>query len=191
MQKPDREEGRNVQPSDHALTNVRASASNRVLEIIQAQTDEDIEEARRLFREYESWLGLDLCFQGFEQELRDLPGKYAQPEGRLLLAKLDGNVAGCIAMRKLDPGVCEMKRLFVRDAFRGHGIGEKLITRLINEARAEDYRTMRLDTFPPKMAKAVSLYESHGFHPIPAYYDNPHEGVLYMELDLLNYIQQK
>jgi len=155
-----------------------------VVTIVQAETDEEIEEARRLFREYESWLGLDLCFQGFEQELRDLTGKYVPPDGRLLLAKLDGARAGCIAMRKLEDGVCEMKRLFVRDAFRGHRIGEKLITRLIEEARAENYRAMRLDTFPPKMGKAVSLYESHGFRPIPAYYDNPHEGVLYMELEL-------
>jgi len=155
-----------------------------VVTIVQAETDEEIEEARRLFREYESWLGLDLCFQGFEQELSDLPGKYVPPDGRLLLAKLDDDVAGCIAMRKLEDGVCEMKRLFVRDAFRGHRIGDKLITRLIEEARAENYRAMRLDTFPPKMGKAVSLYESHGFRPIPAYYDNPHEGVLYMELEL-------
>ena len=156
-----------------------------VLTIAQASTDEDIIEARLLFREYEAWLGLDLCFQGFEQELRDLPGKYVPPDGRLLLAKLDGDVAGCIAMRRLEDGICEMKRLFVRDAFRGQRLGEQLITRLIDEARTEAYRAMRLDTFPPKMGKALSLYESHGFYPIPPYYDNPHEGVLYMELDLV------
>lgn len=136
------------------------------------------------FGNTKSWFGLDLCFQGFEQELRDLPGKYVPPDGRLLLAKLDGNFAGCIAMRKLEDGVCEMKRLFVRDAFRGRGIGAMLISRLIGEARLENYRAMRLDTFQLKMGKAVSLYESYGFHPIPPYYDNPHEGVLYMELDL-------
>ena len=152
--------------------------------IIQAKTGHDIDQARILFREYESWLGLDLCFQGFEEELRDLPGKYVPPEGRLLLAKLDDDVAGCIALRRLEEGVCEMKRLFVRDAFRGQSIGEKLITRLISEARQENYRAMRLDTFPPKMGKAVSLYESYGFSPIEPYYDNPHDGVLYMELEL-------
>ena len=155
-----------------------------MLTIAQAETVEEIEEARRLFREYEAWLGLDLCFQGFEEELRDLPGKYTPPDGRLLLAKLDENVAGCVAMRKLSDGICEMKRLFVRDAFRGHHIGEKLITKVIEEARNENYRAMRLDTFPPKMGKAVRLYEAHGFCPIPAYYNNPYAGVLFMELKL-------
>ena len=155
-----------------------------MLKIGQVQLSADVERARELFREYEAWLGLDLCFQGFEQELRDLPGKYVPPDGRLLLAKLDRDVAGCIAMRKLEDGICEMKRLFVRDAFRGQRIGEKLITRLIEEARVANYRAMRLDTFPPKMGKAVSLYESHGFRSIPAYYENPHDGVLYMQLEL-------
>lgn len=155
-----------------------------VVTIAQIKNDDEISEARLLFREYEAWLGLDLCFQGFEQELRDLPGKYVPPEGRLLLAKLGNEVAGCIAMRKLGKGICEMKRLFVRDTFRGHGIGEKLIHTLIEEARAENYRAMRLDTFPPKMGKAVSLYTSHGFYPIDSYYENPHEDVLFMELDL-------
>jgi putative acetyltransferase len=155
-----------------------------MVNIVQAATDAQIDQARELFREYEAWLGLDLCFQGFEEELRDLPGKYAQPEGRLYLAHVEDSLAGCIAMRKLEDGICEMKRLFVRDGFRGHRIGVQLIERLIAEARKEHYSKMRLDTFPPKMGKAVSLYESHGFHPIPAYYDNPYEGVLFMELDL-------
>jgi len=155
-----------------------------VLKIIQAESDDRINDARRLFREYEAWLGMDLCFQGFEQELNDLPGKYSNPEGRLFLAFSDDKLAGCIAMRKLDDGICEMKRLFVRDGFRGKQIGVQLIEKLIDEARVEGYLKMRLDTFPPKMGKAVSLYESHGFRPIPAYYDNPHDGVLYLELDL-------
>lgn len=155
-----------------------------VVTIVQATSGEQIEQARRLFREYEAWLGLDLCFQGFEQELAELPGKYAKPHGRLLLAYSDDKLAGCIAMRKLKNGICEMKRLFVRDSFRGQQIGVKLIEQLIADARSEGYRKMRLDTFPPKMGKAVSLYGSHGFRPISPYYDNPHEGVLYMELDL-------
>jgi GNAT superfamily N-acetyltransferase len=154
------------------------------LRIVQAISEEEISQARQLFREYETWLGMDLCFQGFEDELRELPGKYAKPEGRLLLAYSDEELAGCIAMRKLEDGICEMKRLFVRDAARGQGIGIQLIEKLINEARKENYVTMRLDTFPPKMGKAVSLYESHGFRPIPPYYHNPHEGVLFMELSL-------
>jgi len=155
-----------------------------MLAIIQAERAEDIEQARVLFREYEAWLGLDLCFQGFEQELAELPGKYAKPSGRLLLAFSDEKLAGCIALRKIEDGVCEMKRLFVRDGFRGQKIGVHLIEKLIDEARKENYSKMRLDTFPPKMGNAVSLYESHGFRPIEAYYNNPHEGVLFMELKL-------
>ena len=155
-----------------------------MLEIKQAVTDRQIEGARSLFREYETWLDLDLCFQGFEAELEGLPGKYALPSGRLLLAYKDEKLAGCIAMRKLDDGICEMKRLFVRNNFRGHKIGVQLIERLIADARDIGYEKMRLDTFPAKMEKAVSLYESHGFLRIEPYYDNPHDGVLFMELDL-------
>lgn len=155
-----------------------------MLEIIQAATSEQIDEARSLFREYEAWLGLDLCFQGFEAELDGLPGKYALPDGRLLLAFPEKKLAGCIALRKLDEGICEMKRLFVRDEFRGHKIGVQLIERLIADARDIGYKKMRLDTYPQKMGKAVSLYESHGFRSIESYYDNPYEGVLFMEKKL-------
>lgn len=155
-----------------------------MVKIYQASAAEQLENARELFREYEAWLGLDLCFQGFEEELRNLPGKYAKPEGRLLLVEADGRLAGCIAMRKLEDGVCEMKRLFVRDGFRGMRIGNSLIEWLINEARSSGYAKMRLDTFPAKMGKAVKLYASHGFREIGPYYSNPHEGVLFMELDL-------
>jgi putative acetyltransferase len=152
--------------------------------IIQAENDSRIAEARRLFREYESWLGLDLCFQGFEQELKGLPGKYAPPNGRLYIAVADNTVAGCIALRKLDNGVCEMKRLYVRDEYRGRSIGKLLIDKVIEEARAAGYQKMRLDTYPPKMANAVGLYKAHGFREIAPYYENPYEGVLFMELDL-------
>jgi GNAT superfamily N-acetyltransferase len=152
--------------------------------IIQAHTPDQIETARLLFREYEEWLDMDLCFQDFETEVATLPGKYAEPEGRLLLAQKDGKTAGCIALRKIDDDVCEMKRLFVRDEFRGHGLGLLLVEKVISEARAAGYLKMRLDTFPPKMGKAVKLYESHGFREIAPYYNNPHTGVLFMELDL-------
>lgn len=155
-----------------------------MLTIKQAETQTEIDAARILFREYESWLGLDLCFQGFEAELAGLLGKYALPDGRLLLAYWNSELAGCVAMRKLADGICEMKRLFVRDQFRGRKIGQSLIVSLIDAARASGYNTMRLDTFPPRMEKAVSLYESHGFMPIARYYDNPHERVLFMELAL-------
>jgi GNAT superfamily N-acetyltransferase len=154
------------------------------IEIHQANTDDDIASTREIFREYEAWLGLDLCFQGFEEELKDLPGKYAMPSGRLYLAYSDGALAGCIALRSLGDNVCEMKRLFVRDKFRGQQIGRLLIEKLIADAKEIGYESMRLDTFPPKMGKAVQLYEWYGFREIPAYYDNPNEGVLFMELTL-------
>jgi ribosomal protein S18 acetylase RimI-like enzyme len=155
------------------------------IEIIQAETPAHIEQARALFREYEAWLGLNLCFQNFAEELAGLPGRYAAPDGRLFLAFADGErLAGCIALRKLEDGICEMKRLFVREDFRGRKIGSILIEKLIKEARAIGYRKMRLDTYPPKMAKAVRLYESHGFREIPPYYHNPFGETLYMEKDL-------
>lgn len=156
----------------------------RAIKVYQAETETDVDTARTIFREYEAWLGLDLCFQGFEDELKNLPGKYSQPRGRLYLAADGDTVAGCIALRPLESSVCEMKRLFVRDEFRGMQIGKLLIDRLIEDARKIGYESMRLDTFPPKMGKAVRLYESYGFREIAPYYDNPNEGVLFMELNL-------
>ena len=153
-------------------------------EITLATSAKQIEEARSLFREYEAWLGMSLCFQSFEEEVAGLPGKYAPPIGRLYLAYVDGEPAGCIALRKLEPGICEMKRLFLRDSARGRGIGVRLIEQVIADAQDIGYAKMRLDTYPPKMGKAVSLYEAHGFHVIPPYYHNPHEGVLFMEKTL-------
>ncbi|CAN5871808.1 GNAT family N-acetyltransferase [soil metagenome] len=155
---------------------------NQKIEIIQAQTFEQIEQARMLFREYEAWFGLKLCFQNFDEEIENLPGKYAPPDGRLFLALADGGkLAGCIALRKLEEKICEMKRLFVREDFRGAGIGKILIEKLIGEARKIGYEKMRLDTFPPKMSKAVSLYESYGFYEIKPYYHNPYGETLFME----------
>jgi GNAT superfamily N-acetyltransferase len=150
----------------------------------QAESEADVTDVRKIFREYESWLGLDLCFQGFEDELKNLPGKYAAPDGRLYLARVDDVIAGCIALRPLESNACEMKRLFVRERFRGLRIGRILIERVIDDAREIGYAAMRLDTFPPKMGKAVQLYESYGFREIPPYYNNPNEGVLFMELQL-------
>ena len=152
-----------------------------MIEIVQAESESQIESAKTLFREYESWSEMDLCFQGFEEELHGLPGKYAKPAGRLLLAYSDGDLAGCIAMRKLEDRVCEMKRLYVRGGFRGQKIGVQLIDKLIEEAKREGYAKMRLDTFPSKMGKAVSLYETHGFYEIPPYYENPYDGVLFLK----------
>lgn len=150
----------------------------------QAETEADVAAAREIFREYETWLGLDLCFQGFEEELKNLPGKYTPPRGRLYLASDNDEIAGCIALRQIGEDACEMKRLFVREKFRGRRVGKLLIDRVIADAREIGYSRMRLDTFPPKMGKAVQLYEAYGFRKIPPYYENPNEGVLFMELQL-------
>lgn len=155
-----------------------------MIEIIQAESSEQIEAAQTLFREYEASLEIRLCFQNFDEEVANLPGKYAAPEGRLFLAYADEKLAGCIALRKLETGVCEMKRLFVREDFRGRKIGVLLIEKLIEEARKISYERMRLDTLPSKMANAVKLYESYGFRPIAPYYDNPFKETLFMELAL-------
>ena len=137
-----------------------------MLTIIQAETDEQIAEARTLFREYEAWLGMSLCFQGFEEELATLPGKYATPTGRLLLAYSDDKLAGCIASRPLkEDGVCEMKRLFVRDGFRGQQIGLHLIERVIAEASEIGYSKMRLDTHPEKMSESREALQSRTASP--------------------------
>ncbi len=155
-----------------------------MIAIFQAASDSDVDNARLLFREYQEWLGLSLCFQNFEEEVAGLPGRYAPPEGRLLLAAVDGEVAGCVALRKLEDGVCEMKRLYVRTAARGSGLGVKLIDAILGSARSIGYARMRLDTLPSKMGKAVDLYRSYGFVPIPAYYPNPVPGSIYLEKDL-------
>lgn len=155
-----------------------------MIEIIQAETPAQIEEARRLFREYEAWLDVDLCFQNFENELANLPDKYAKPDGRLFLISVKNQAAGCIALRRIADGVCEMKRLYVREIFRGVGFGKTLIEKLIQEAQIVGYKKMRLDTLPDKMPSAVKLYKFYGFCEIPSYYDNPHRETLFMELDL-------
>ena len=151
--------------------------------VIQASEAMAVTQARELFCEYESDTQLDLCFQNFEAELAGLPGAYAPPEGRLLLAYYEELLAGCVALRKIEDGVCEMKRLFVRPAFRGQGIGRALVTRVIDEARTAGYRRMRLDTLA-RMRPAIALYESLGFRRIEAYRPNPLEDVVYMELGL-------
>ncbi|QYO67841.1 GNAT family N-acetyltransferase [Leptolyngbya sp. 7M] len=155
-----------------------------MVEIREAENEHDVKLVAELFREYERWIDMDLCFQSFEEELASLPGKYSPPDGRLFVAFVNETPVGCIALRKLEEGICEMKRLYLNESARGLGIGRSLIEKLITVAREIGYKRMRLDTFPPKMGKAVSLYEAYGFRPIPSYYDNPHDGVLYMELEL-------
>ena len=152
--------------------------------LVEADGPDDLAAARRLFQAYADWLAVDLCFQGFAQELATLPGAYAPPAGRLLLAKVGGDAIGCVGLRPLEPGNCEMKRLWVEPGFAGVGIGRALALRIIAEARAIGYERMRLDTIAPRMPAAQRLYASLGFREIPAYYHNPLDGVLMLELDL-------
>jgi len=156
-----------------------------MVEFHQAESPEQVIKARELFEEYAASLGLDLCFQNFEKELAELPGSYAPPEGRLLLAKHDKKLAGCVALRKISDGTCEMKRLYVRPRFRGLGLGKALAVKIIDEARALNYARVCLDTLPPIMDDAIRLYRSLGFHEIEPYYNNPVEGALFMELHLM------
>lgn len=143
----------------------------------------DLARVRELFVEYADWLNVDLCFQGFNEELAGLPGAYAPPDGRLLLALHDGQAAGCIALRRFDAQTGEVKRLWVRPAFRGTGLGRQLAERLLANARECGYERLVLDTLS-SMQSAIALYRSLGFREIGAYYHNPIPGAVYMELRL-------
>lgn len=153
------------------------------MRIEHADSTQFLDTIRALFREYEASIKVNLCFQGFEKELANLPGEYARPLGRLLLAFDGDEVAGCGALRRFEEGVCEMKRLYVRPAHRGKSIGADLARALIENARDAGYAKMRLDTMP-SMERAIALYRSLGFHEIACYRFNPVPGALFFELDL-------
>lgn len=155
--------------------------------LITPASAEDWRETRDIFTEYARSLAVDLCFQGFDQELAQLPGDYAPPRGALLLAKVEGVVAGCCALRPLDtadyPNASEMKRLYVRKAFRGFGLGRQLAEAILDQARLAGYSCVLLDTLDD-MEAARALYEELGFEEVPPYYHNPHAGAHYLKVDI-------
>ena len=161
-----------------------ASSAVKGLSFFQAESPAQVARARELFIEYAQSLGFSLCFQNFDQELAGLPGEYAPPQGRLILAEYEGHLAGCVALHKLESGVCEMKRLYLRPEFRGKGLGRAMAERIIVEARQIGYRRMRLDTVEPVMRDAVAVYRKLGFKEIAPFCANPIAGAMYLELEL-------
>jgi putative acetyltransferase len=158
-----------------------------LIQLVSPTTGQDLDEVRTIFREYAQGLGVDLCFQQFDEELAGLPGDYAAPRGALLLAKVDGEVAGCCALRPMDaadyPNAAEMKRLYVRKAFRGFGLGRQLAEAALDAARQAGYACVLLDTLDD-MEAARALYEDLGFEEIPPYYHNPIAGAHYLKAEL-------
>ncbi|APW60650.1 GNAT family N-acetyltransferase [Paludisphaera borealis] len=152
--------------------------------ITRSTDPEELQTLRALFQEYVDSLGMDLRFQHFEQEFADLPGRYAPPSGCILLAMEDDQPAGCVALRPLADGACEMKRLYVRPQHRGTGLGRALAERVIQEARNIGYDRIRLDTIPSIMSGAVAMYHALGFETIAPYCDNPIPGAMFLELRL-------
>ena len=165
------------------LCRFHGSMSRDLWQIRAAFTLQDLAEIRLLFEEYAASLKISLCFQGFGVELAGLPGAYGGPRGRLLLARAKAGAAGCVAFRPADEGICEMKRLFVRPADRGAGLGRALAERAIVEARGCGYKSMRLDTLPI-MESAIRLYRALGFVERSPYYDTPVAETVFMELRL-------
>lgn len=153
-------------------------------DLTPASNPAQVELVRTLFLEYAQSLGFSLCFQGFDQEMAELPGAYAPPGGRLLLATVAGEPAGCVALRPLSGDACELKRLYVRPAFRASGLGRALMDRILAEARGLRYGRMRLDTVVGKMDRAIAMYRRYGFQEIAPYGDHPVEGTIDMELEL-------
>ncbi|MED1943813.1 MULTISPECIES: GNAT family N-acetyltransferase [Brevibacillus] len=154
-----------------------------LLSLVHATEDNEYKQARELFWEYVDSLGVDLSFQNIAIELQNIPGEYAPPDGCILLALGNEQPAGCVALRKIDEQVCEMKRLYVKPEWKGRGVGKKLALAILDEAKIRGYSLIRLDTLPT-MEPAIQLYHSLGFYPIEPYRFNPIEGTLYMEKKL-------
>jgi putative acetyltransferase len=157
------------------------------IQLVTPVSEEELAATSDIFREYAISLGFDLCFQDFEGEIAHLPGDYAPPRGALLLAKVNGNIAGCCALRPLDSSdyvnAAEMKRLYVRQAFRGLGLGRQLAEAILDEARMGGYDSVLLDTLDD-MEIARAMYDELGFKEIPPYYHNPLAGAHYLKVDL-------
>ena len=164
------------------MNSVVSTAS--ALSIRNAGNANEIAQARELFLEYANSLGFSLCFQNFDEELANLPGDYAPPDGRLLLAYVSNELAGSVAMHKITEHICEMKRLYLRPQFRGEGFGRMLADAVIAEARNIGYKFMRLDTVEPVMKDAVAMYRNLGFYEIEPYRTNPMPGTVYLQLNL-------
>jgi putative acetyltransferase len=162
----------------------QSETRNPALQFVQVQSEFQIEQVRQLFLEYARSLGFSLCFQNFDQELANLPGDYSPPHGKLLLAEFEGELAGCVALHKLENEICEMKRLYLRPQFRGKGLGRALATRIIAEGRDLGYSRLRLDTVESAMQDAVAMYLKLGFRKIDPYCANPMPSALYLELVL-------
>ena len=155
-----------------------------MLKFVFAESKEHLSLVRKLFLEYAESLGFSLCFQDFDKELAGLPGEYAPPTGCLILAVVDSLPCGCVALHRLEEGICEMKRLYIKPEFRGKGFGKLLVNAVIDEAKKIGYSKMRLDTVP-QMKEAINLYRGIGFKEIEPYRKNPIDGALYMEMDLI------
>jgi ribosomal protein S18 acetylase RimI-like enzyme len=153
------------------------------MKIVKVTSKQQLKVAADLFREYQTFLDVDLCFQGFEQELATLPGKYSEPGGAIYLAQKDDEIIGCVAVRPIKDDICEMKRLYVRDGFRGLSAGRQLAEKIISKAKQLGYKRMQLDTLE-RLESALALYKKLGFVEIHPYYENPLDEVVYWELDL-------
>jgi ribosomal protein S18 acetylase RimI-like enzyme len=150
---------------------------------IEKLAQADIAATKALIEEYIGWTGLDLCFQGIDEEMETFPSKYREPEGAFLVAKEGGRVVGCVGMKKIEENVCEMKRLYVKDSHKGMGIGKALAEGIIDEAEKSGYHKMRLDTLK-RMDRALCMYRAFGFHEIDQYVENPIEDAVFMEKEL-------
>lgn len=169
---------------------LKVGAGRTAIRVLDTGHHVELERVRQFFRNYAAWLGVDLCFQNFDEEMATLPGRYAAPEGRLFYAEVAGQGAGCVGIRAFGDGVCELKRLYVEPGHRGLGIGRQLALAAIRAARQIGYRTILLDTLPA-MRIAVKLYRELGFTEAPAYYRTPVEGTMFLALELENWSEDK